>query len=200
MNGAGNHRSQRLLLLLLALCFGLAGVIYVEATEPPLPLPADTAPRATATPDVAGAGRPSFSLPPLNAYAEVAARPLFTETRRPAPGALAGDPASANFTLVGIIISGSDRHALMAHGQPPRTERIVEGQSVDGWTVESILSDRIVLRRVDTRIEVKAKNTSGASGSSQRPPASLLGALPQNAPGSFVNRPTRGSPTASGGR
>ena len=35
---------------------------------------------------------------------------------------------------------------------------MVEDQDLDGWTVEAILVDRVVLRHADTRLEVKAKD------------------------------------------
>jgi hypothetical protein len=204
MNGARHNQSRRLLLLLLALCGCLLGVIYLEAAGSALPAPPEIAPRAPAASDAAGAGNARFALPPLNTYAEVTQRPLFAETRRPAPGS-AVDPAAASFTLVAIIISGDDRHALLAHGQPPQTERIVEGQSVDGWTVESILSDRVVLRRVDTRMEVTAKSkatlapASPAPAASVRPlPNGMVRAAPQFPP-PVLNRAPGVPPPASGG-
>lgn len=204
MKVAATIQSRRLLLLLLALCCGLAAIIFVEVTAPPPPVPAALVPPATIAANPADARSASFSLPPLTAYAEVAQRPLFSETRRPAPESADSDPAAANFSLVGTIISGGDRRALVAHGQPPRTERLVEGQSVDGWTVESILDDRVVLRRVDTRLEVKVKNQPNSpspQGTFQQIPTGLVRAAPQsNLPGSIVNRAPGLPPAAGGGK
>jgi type II secretory pathway component PulC len=153
-------RHQLVPLLLLALCLGLAGVIYVELDQPPIDAIAKAAPGPSRETMGTSRDSPGFSMPPLRGYAEVLERPLFSETRRPSVAAAVApaDPRSADFNLVGIVISAHERHALIEHGQPPRLERVSEGQDIDGWSVESIKSDRVVLARADQRFEVKAKD------------------------------------------
>lgn len=180
---------RRAPLLLLALCLALAGVIYVELDRPPLEAVAKAAPAPPA--EAAGTSRagPGFSMPPLRRYSEVRERPLFSETRRPAIDAgPAIDPRSSAFNLVGIVISAHERRALIEHGQPPHLERLSEGQDIDGWTVESIESDRVVLARADLRLEVKPKDGPAPpavqQGQPRRPAAANLPAADQ-VPGSF---------------
>jgi hypothetical protein len=156
-------RHQLLPLLLLTLCLGLAGVIYVELDQPSI----DAIAKAAVAPprDAMPAARdtPGFSMPPIRAYTEVLERPLFSETRRPSVDSPVApvDQRSSAFTLVGTIISEHEKHALIEHGQPPHLERISEGQDIEGWSVESIRPDRIILTHAEERLEVKVKDQPG---------------------------------------
>ena len=148
-------------LLLGALCCALGGLIFLEAEEPVLEPTANAAVQPDHAPLPPPAEEPSFAMPPLSSYAEVLARPVFSEGRRPpsTPTVAAEEPQLSSVRLVGVVVSASARHALIEHGQPPRLERIIQGQEIDGWAVEAIKTDRVVLRRGDSRIEVKAKDT-----------------------------------------
>ena len=158
-------RARGAALLFLVLCGGLGWVIYVEAQQP-MESPAAPEPRQTAV--HSRSQDPTFSMAPLNTYAEVVSRPLFSPSRRPPAAASSGDRPSA-FTLIGIIISAEDRHALLAHGTPPRVERVTEGQNLDGWTVKSIEDSRVVLAQGDNEIEVKAADKAGTRQVPLRP-------------------------------
>lgn len=174
------HR-RRAPLLLLALCIAIATVIYVEvdqaAVEPSASAPTPAA-RSTGRSD---GNQPTFSMSPLRGYADVLARPLFSQTRRPPREAAAG-VSSSGFVLVGIVTSPHERHALIEHGKPPHLDRVVEDQDLDGWTVEAILDDRVVLRHADTRMEVKAKDTPPNPAQRNAPQASSGSAATNNAP------------------
>ena len=148
----------RATLLLLALCIGIAAVICVEindATPEPVSAPRSSS-RNTDRND--GSETSTFSMPPLGGYSDVLLRPLFSSTRRPARDAAAVVPSSG-FTLVGIVRSAHESHALIEHGNPHRLDRVAEEQELDGWTVETILDDRVILRHADVRLEVKEKDT-----------------------------------------
>jgi len=112
--------------------------------------------------DVAAGG--AFKMQPFSDLAVVQTRPLFSPTRRPAAptaSALSKPSAAASFTLVGILISPAGRYALLESGQPARLSRVTEGQQIDGWTVTSILPDRVVLRSASGQSEVRAGNGPG---------------------------------------
>jgi hypothetical protein len=91
----------------------------------------------------------------MSQYSEVVERPLFYPTRRSLPPIAAEENGSTNLTLIGTVMSGDSRRALIRHKQGSRVERVLEGQDIDGWTVESIQGDRVLLRQRDTRLSLK---------------------------------------------
>jgi hypothetical protein len=121
------------------------------------------APRQEAAP-------PAFRMPPLASLGEVVARPLFSESRRPALAEAAKEPAAKppNLTLVGIFLSVDKRQALVERGQPPHVEWISERQKLDGWTIEEIGPDRIVLVRPDARQEIVVKDRPGKQAAAKQ--------------------------------
>jgi hypothetical protein len=128
---------------LAALCLVLAGVVATEWLDwqdrsiPPVPAPAN-APSSSAT--------VNFTMPALATYSEVLSRPLFSANRRPSEVAPTAT-VSTSMTLIAILISARGPHALVRHGTPPQLDRVVEGQTIDGWTTEAIKFDRVILRR-----------------------------------------------------
>ena len=86
--------------------------------------------------------------------ADVLARPLFSETRRRPVAGTVRDDKPADFTLVGIVISPKERRALLSHGTPAQLAHVVEGQSIDGWTVTAIEPRRVVLARSGSDVEI----------------------------------------------
>jgi hypothetical protein len=138
---------------LAAVCLIMFAVIAVELMPSGPGVPLTT--RAPAPPpDVADA--PSFTMPSTSTFSEILARPLFSRTRRPA--AQAGQlPASSSLTLIAVVISADERHALLGSGQPRKVSRVREGDTIAGWTVEAIMPDKVIVRRADTREEVKPK-------------------------------------------
>jgi general secretion pathway protein N len=157
-------------LLLALLCCALAAIIAIE-------LGGDAGGAATPSLDAAPA-RPlpplpaAFGLPPLSSYAEVAERPLFSATRRRRPEEAGQDllGKSSSFVLVGVVISQAGRVALVQHGHPGELARLGEGQAVEGWAVQSILPDRVVLQHGATEYELKLKDLPAAPGAPHAPP------------------------------
>lgn len=167
MIALGWPRPRRLTHLLAFACVGLAGIVALELTAAPGMPPSDqppTHPPATA----AGSDTVRFAMPPADSYAEIETRPLFSNTRRPSAFAAATAQAHPNFVLVGTILSHDERDALIKHGQPARVDHVTEGQAVDGWTVDSILPDRVIFTNAGARLEVKAKESDAAPASRGR--------------------------------
>jgi len=145
----------------LALCFALGGVIYAEAPAPagmtasvalPPPEPRHAVPTIDRT-------APAFALPLLASLAEVVKRPLFAATRRPPRlSAAAPGEAPSGLALVGVVRSNGAARALIEHGQPARLAHAAEGDDLDGWTVQSIALDRVVLERAGLRAELRMKD------------------------------------------
>ncbi len=176
--------------LLAVLCGGLSVIVFLELA----PLPADPGARAAAArtqqkPALATASEPRFTLPPLRDFGEVLARPVFSETRRPPAPEAAAPGATPPFALVGVVLTATERHALLEHGLPPHIDRFAEGQEVDGWAVEAVQLDRVVLRRGDNRVEVKAKDKAAPSTPQSRRAATA---------GQPVPPPSRAAPTPPG--
>jgi len=110
---------------------------------PWLPSAANPAP---AEPEIAAP--PSLSeIPPLSHFAAISERPLFQPSRqppaaeRPAPAAPLG--IEARYRVVGLIIAGPSRRALLMSAD--RKLEVGEGDNLDGWRVERIEADRLVL-------------------------------------------------------
>jgi hypothetical protein len=155
-----------LVLLLTALCVLLAMVIWREsgasdtASVPSAPLPA-----AAGLPAAKGAP----ALPPISAYAEVTERPLFSPSRQPAPPEAAQEDLgnSSAFTLLGIVISEGERMALIEHGKPGVIARLKEGQAVEGWRLQAIEADRVILEHAGTQQPLKLKDLKDRPGAVQ---------------------------------
>lgn len=173
--------------LLAALCLALVAVVAVELTAShPSPLPPDT---SAARPHAQAILRDaaSFSLPPASTFDEIVTRPLFSDTRRPSAFSTASADAHPNFVLVGTVLSSTTRDALIRHGQQARVDHVSEGQSLDGWTVQSIQPDRVIFANAGASLEVTAKNASIAAAPPRRhhgadeQPASNLSSVPNSA-------------------
>jgi general secretion pathway protein N len=158
-------------LVLGVLCVTFGVLVYYE-----LDVAGDQA-RTAPIPAVAGAVPPlpaqpaSSTLPPMEAFSEVTRRPLFSSTRQPPPPEAVKETQgnSSTFALLGIIISDGGRIALIEYGRPPAMVRLKEGQAVEGWTLQSILPDRVVLQRGATDQELKLKDRAGQPAQAGQP-------------------------------
>lgn len=149
--------------VLVAASAGLGFVIYDEIGRDSLPPPASPA----AAPEPAPMPAPeTFTLPPLPAYHAVTDRPVFTQNRKPPPAEdVASQPATnvSEFLLSGIIITESEKIALVTNARAGSLARYREGQVMGGWRLQSILQDRIVLERGAERQEIKLTDRSRAT-------------------------------------
>jgi hypothetical protein len=170
--GLRGHR-RRAPLVLGGVALGLCALIYGESRQFTGVLPVAVVASSSTRKAEAVATPSRFTLPPLSGYAEVTARPLFSETRRPPlEAASLGDAQSATFVLIGIVISATERYALIEHGRPLHLDRAREGQELDGWTVMSVLPDRVLFQRGDRNLELKARDRAPTAREIQpAPPA-----------------------------
>jgi hypothetical protein len=91
---------------------------------------------------------PILAQAPEQAFPEMAARPLFTPTRRPAPP----DPSSGKsslvrgqFVLQGVIVVGDQRTALLKEKATGKVHRVDRGKDLNGILVESIEPTEVTL-------------------------------------------------------
>jgi hypothetical protein len=125
---------------LVAAALVFAGIAAWPWLMPPVPTV-----RPLASPPSQATAPAQPSLPPLASYAAIVERPLFSPSRRPAPGARValGPSIESRYRLVGIIAAGSKKKAFVAEGA--RRVEIAEGDTLDGWTVTGIGKDRVTL-------------------------------------------------------
>jgi hypothetical protein len=180
MSETSSPHRRLVTVLLLLLCCGLSVAIYIGAREP-MTLASVAAP-AQALPPSAPAFAPDpgavFTMPPLSSFADVLARPLFSETRRRPKAGMARDDKPADFTLVGIVISPTERHALLSHGTPAQLEHVAVGQSVDGWTVTAIEPSRVLLAQGARETEISTGKKPHEPAKPEPPPQYPIGTEP----------------------
>lgn len=172
---------------LLLLCLTLAWVVYKELeAERWRRLPASPKVR-TAVSVTLPAPLPAFGLAPLDAFAETTSRPLFMPTRKPpSPEEVVQvEPVRAeallNVTVSGLIMAAGKSFALVQRQGSTEILRLGTGDTIDGWQVISVLSDRVVFQREEKTQEVelrdltapkpKARRRGGRGKKTARPPA-----------------------------
>ena len=136
--------------LMLGVCAALAWTIYREF-QVAAPEPVEAAGgRAPPLPDLPAG--PSFVMAPAGSFSAILERPLFSPTRRPpAEGTVTIESAEPELevTVVGIIISSEEQIAIIKPKGGSQLVRLSEGDSFQGWTLETIEPDRITFRRGD---------------------------------------------------
>jgi len=112
------------------------------------------------------------ALPSLQSLPETTARPLFNKTRRPVPSAAtpapsAVEPAAAmlgRYRLSGVVIDGKTRKVLVAPAAGGKMVSVSEGDMLDGWKVERISPESLVLRAGDRTETVELRTNSRRPG------------------------------------
>jgi general secretion pathway protein N len=153
----GPKRSGPALLLPLLVCSLLAAMVYLELESAPR-LAAAVAPGGDSMDVAPLPPAVAYEPPPASTFDGVLARPLFSPSRRPpddAPAlAVEAAPVLAAFELelVGVLINGEERVALVRQPGVAVLLRLAPGAVAAGWTVESIEPDRVLFRS-GTRLE-----------------------------------------------
>ena len=170
----------------LAMGAAAVGALYMEWRHPPrLPTPivADAPPAVTVPPP-----KP-FEPQPLVHYAEIVERPVFIDARRPEEAEPPEPPAAPPpepdhpLDLIGVLLVPGAAAALLRPTEPKNAPvlRIAQGETVNGWQLQSVSADRVVLRKGSQIRELVLKREP----SPPRPPA----------PDRVI--PPRGQPVAS---
>ncbi len=181
---------------LLALAsIGLGVIVALQLGSPPK-VPAPAAHVEAAAPDDAtasGEAQP-FEPRPLESYAGIEARPLFMPSRRPPPpGANAAGNGSGHdaLMLAGVILTTNKRMAMI---ETKRTSGVVvvrEGQVVEGWSVDEIGPDRVVISQNDEVYELLLDDKLKAPRKEvRRTPRTQPQPKPQPAPSAPAAAPT----------
>jgi hypothetical protein len=172
-------RAQGVACIALAiLCCGLGAIVYGEidafggapqggGEAPPLP-GAHTLPVP-----------PSFTFPPIDTFAEIAERPLLSPNRRPPAAQAASD---SELGLAGIVAAPKLRIAIIVHGKPTGISHVGEGQTIEGWTVQSIALDSVTLERSGQQRVLKLIDKPAVKSAAAKPP--IDHSAPPRLPGS----------------
>ncbi|HCK80856.1 MAG TPA: hypothetical protein DIC59_05250 [Candidatus Competibacteraceae bacterium] len=138
-----------------------------------------------------------FRLPVAAAYNEITGRPLFIATRRPEPPppeepAPEKPPAGPEkkFLLLGVMISPHLTTVLLRPEEPnAKTVRIKPGETVDGWLLEKVSPNQVVIRQGQVSRElnlVRQKRPpraragrTGARGGQEAAPPAVVPVVPQ---------------------
>jgi hypothetical protein len=111
-----------------------------------------------------------LAVPPLSDFAVVVEKDLFRNPNPEPPMSVAGRPAAAPLpqaplpVLVGTLFVGDDRKAVLKDQN--RTESYGVGERVGGGTLVEIETDRVVIQRDGTSVEVLLRaSMEGSTGS-----------------------------------
>jgi hypothetical protein len=186
------------LILLLAGCIALAGVLASELTAAPTPeTEAATGAGTLHVAQQSPAALPEPGPRPEAVVAEILARPLFSSTRRPPAqgGGPASDSGLSDTRLTGIVTAPGHRFAIFAPtGGKPLI--VSEGDTVSGWRVENITPREVSLsgpegtKTLEPKIDPNLLPPPPPPGSTP-PPASLT-------PRPVPIRPAAASPARPG--
>ena len=147
--------ANRLTLVLLLLCSGLGAMIawelhVIAATQEALPdssQASDDSPPAVQTlPNALSVSLPATA---LQAYREILERPLFIRGReppaKPQAAAVSEQATPLRYLLEGVALSRDKRVALLRDPGSREQVSLEEGDEWQGWRVEQVLPDRVIL-------------------------------------------------------
>lgn len=187
----GGTQSRMFLLLLLGVNLLLAALILQEIRDPDLFVQRTVMPAGAIIPADSGATPTTTRLAPIvtgeAAFAAIATRPLFSPTRRPPEGSVDSPtgPVSSDlsgYVVTGIVTSADGGVAILekSGGVPGREPGLVlsPGDTIEGWTLEEIQDDRIVLLKDGEREELALRKDE-ARPRARRPRAGAPGAAPR---------------------
>ena len=123
-------------------------------------------------------------------YTEVENRPLFVSGRKP-PAAAASPVAAAQsqalnaYSIVGII-TAPERAVAVLHGPSGAAIHLRKGQVLEGWTLETIGTNKLTFVSGDQRQELDIKSNKNQQG--QGPIRTNMGMNPQR-PGGIPGYP-----------
>jgi hypothetical protein len=185
---------------LLRLSALLAGILAFEITYGPL-MPEDPQASSGGTKKpVESSNDTPLQNPAISTFAEIVERPLFTQSRRPAPkkdtkvAEAAAKPET--FELIGVIISPAGHMALLRTLATSEIVRAVEGQTVGGWEVRTINPTEIILQQGDDSQALKI-NDATAPPAAKNPAAPNAPTVSPPATGSQDSGATKGPETSS---
>lgn len=160
----------------LAIALSVLAAILVAVIAAELGLGASLRAQVTGVPGKRAAPFEAKLLPPQQVaqaeqlYPEVAARPLFTPTRRPAPAAVPPSTYTpGRFVLQGVIVAGNTRTAMLREKSSGRIHRAEVGREIDGIRVAQIDREGVTLTQGADRevLQLQVMRPGAVPGSPQ---------------------------------
>jgi hypothetical protein len=101
-------------------------------------------------------------------YPAIGAHPLFYPSRAPwtpppppaAAPVVAAPSTLTSYDLVGVVVSGSMRSAMIKAAQANKTVTLSEGQELEGWTLKSITRERLYFTSGEATYEMARRKPS----------------------------------------
>ena len=141
-------------LFLLLLAIGLSVTLYTQFNRPAEPVQAAIESELAPEPVLDQAATENFRLPALLQFTEIVDRPLFLESRRPppkvkheAPQQVIPEQEQLEYVLTGVMTTGERPLAFFKPTAQGKTQRLKQGESLDGWLVKAIEERRVILAR-----------------------------------------------------
>lgn len=159
--------------VLAMVCAGLGAVVVFELTGG-VPLAPEVTAAPPSAPQVDWSYEPvEFTPPSRDEIEEIAARPLFSPSRRPfvAPEeeeAPAPAQSLPSVQLIGVLVTEQQRAALVQTAEGGDPSWVREGTTLGGWRVEKIEENRVHLRTGE-RLEVVELRPDTAIPAEARP-------------------------------
>ena len=128
---------------------------------------------------------PRFDPPPMAAFAEVDDRSVFNPVRiRVSSSSVAGASSAtslpSDMSLVGVILDGDRKLALIKSPQAPLAVGLGVGGTIEGWQVTRVEADRVALRAGGPEQELVLSDNKAAAGMSANGPNGGPGPGPGN--------------------
>jgi hypothetical protein len=152
----------------LGIMLAAAFAVYDVWTMPPMELPT-FAPAPRPAPRTHSGDPAQETIAAVNrTYPEIAARPLFYPSRQawapppppPAPEVSTTPQPLTDYALVGVIVSGDTRSALIRQPGTNTTITLGEGQELQGWRLQEIRRDRLRFSSGDARYDMNFSKPS----------------------------------------
>ena len=158
---------------LLALDLGFANALRLAIVHPVRVEPASLVPW---DPRLAGLAQPAWQPAPAESFSQSLARPIFSRARRPyqpPQPALPGPPpapvpaivpprqAEEGIVLLGIMLNGDTRRALLRLKAFPGGKWVTLGEEVNGWQLSEVAQDRAMLQADGQRLLLRLYREPG---------------------------------------
>ena len=120
----------------------------------------------------------AFSLPALETFKQTVERPVFMESRRPAPPAPAGPPPKSeppppiSLKLMGVLATPEGQMVLIADAKG-KYRRLKPKETLEGWEIVEIMGDRVRLQQggIEEDLLLVKKHPKGTNPTAQGTPA-----------------------------